>query len=137
MKFDVLKLVLLAVIIWLILKKAQELLSRWRVKRAGDPEVELVIDENSGWNLFVKRLFGFLRFVVLVSTALVVAISSAQFPRNHCPVLYRHTFLRFSSFAVVPHPDSVHRPFRSRQTVLEVLSASHRDESSGNSERLS
>ena len=68
-----LKLVLLAIFIWLILKKAQELLSRWRVKRAGDPEVELVIDENSGWNLFIKKLFGFLRFVVLVATALVVA----------------------------------------------------------------
>ena len=61
---------LIALFLWLALNKLQELLSKWRLKRSGDPEAELIIDENSGWNLFIKRLFGFLRLIVVLVSAL-------------------------------------------------------------------
>jgi len=38
---------------------------KWRVKRGGVPDAKLVVNDNSGWNYFIKHFFGFLKFVVV------------------------------------------------------------------------
>lgn len=68
------KIFLLIVFIWLILHNLQKLLSKWRIKRADDPDAKLVVDDSSGWNYFVKRFFGFLKFVVLLAVGLFALI---------------------------------------------------------------
>jgi len=67
------KILLIALFTWLALSKAQDLLSRWRLKRAGDPGVEIVVAENSRWNHFINQTFGFLRFFIAAAAVLFIA----------------------------------------------------------------
>jgi len=71
------KVFLLAFFIWLILHNLQKLLSKWRVKRVDDPDAELVVDDSSRWNYFLKKVIGFLKLVVVVA-ALFLAVLLTQ-----------------------------------------------------------
>ncbi len=68
------KLLLLALFSWLSMRKAQDLLTRWRLQRAGEPDLKLVVDDRSRWNVLVIGLFSFLRFVIMAATVLLVLL---------------------------------------------------------------
>ncbi|WP_188860034.1 hypothetical protein [Marinobacterium nitratireducens] len=72
MNWLILKVLIILFLAWLVLKKVQDLLSKWRLKRSGDPDAELVIDKSSGWNFFLDRFFGFLRLVVVLLFMIIV-----------------------------------------------------------------
>ncbi|MCP3432124.1 hypothetical protein [Stutzerimonas stutzeri] len=67
------KILLIALFTWLALSKAQDLLLRWRLKRAGDPDVEIVVAANSRWNQFINQTFGFFRFVIAAAAVMFIA----------------------------------------------------------------
>jgi len=68
------KILLILLFTWLLLTKIQQLLSRWRIRRTGDPGAELILRKDSGWNFFLQCFFGFFRFIVVVLSALLVIL---------------------------------------------------------------